>query len=70
MGILIPTRQRVRNKRFDYEPRFYNPDKDRRLKERMRIKSRARRQGGPKGAIAIGLLLILALYLYMKLGAV
>ena len=37
MGLLTPGR-RVRPKRFDYEPRFYDPKKEEKLKKRMRVK--------------------------------
>ncbi len=66
MSLLRP-RQR-KNRRFDYEPRFYNPERERKLKERIRIKSRARRRRSPAGIIYFVILLSFAVYVYSQLG--
>ncbi|MDA0378379.1 MAG: hypothetical protein O2899_02715 [Bacteroidetes bacterium] len=67
MGLFIPGR-RVRNKRFDYEPRFYDPKKDEKLKQRMRIQARNRRRRRPMGLVYFLLLFGMAVYVYLKLG--
>ncbi|MDA0875432.1 MAG: hypothetical protein O3C45_10290 [Bacteroidetes bacterium] len=67
MGLFIPGR-RVRNKRFDYEPRFYDPKKDEKLKQRMRIQARNRRRRSPMGLVYFLLLFGMAVYVYLKLG--
>ena len=67
MGIFIQNK-RAAPRRFDYEPRFYNPEKDQKLKQRMRIKSRAHRRRGPSGVVYFAMLLCLALYIYSKIG--
>lgn len=39
MGVISPNRRGPR--RFSYEPRYYNPEKEQSLKRRMRIQSRS-----------------------------
>lgn len=63
MGLFTPSR-RSAPRRFAYEPRFYNPEKDDSIKRRMRVQSRARRRRDPAGIIYLALLLILALFIY------
>lgn len=63
--MLIP-RHRPKPRRFQYEPRFYDPSKDERLKRRLHIKSNTRR-GKQPAFIAVALLLLLAFYIYTKL---
>lgn len=57
-------------RRFDYEPRFYNPEKDEKLKKRMRIKSqtRSRHSRNAPGLIYLCFLLGLVLFMYNTLG--
>ena len=66
MSLFMPGR-RVRHRRFSYEPRFYNPERDDRIKRRIRIQSRARRRS-PAGAVYFLLLLAMVVFIYMKLG--
>ncbi len=66
MGI-IPASARAKHKKFSYEPRFYDPVKEQRLKQRMRIKSRVRRRN-PAAFFSILLLLALAGFVYMSAG--
>ena len=66
MGLFTPTK-RVKHRRFSYEPRFYDPEKEKKIKERLRIKSRARRRKTPYGLIYSIILLSLAVYIYMSL---
>jgi hypothetical protein len=62
-------RRRAQPRRFSYEPRFYDPKKDDRLKQRMRIeRTRARPKTKQPQFIAVGLALVLALYLYLNIG--
>ncbi len=69
MGIFIPTNRRVRNRRFSYEPRYYDPEKEERLKRRIRIKSRSRaRRRNPAGLIYFLVMLAMVIYVYLKLG--
>ena len=63
MGVFIQNR-RSRPRRFDYEPRFYDPKKDEGIKRRMRVQSRARRRRSPTGIIYLAILLIVALFVY------
>lgn len=63
--MLIPKR-RPKARRFQYEPRFYDPGKDERMKRRLRFDSKTRR-GKQPAFIIVGLLLVLALYIYTKL---
>lgn len=68
MGIFVPG-SRARHRRFDYEPRYYNPQKEESLRRRMRIKSLSRRKRrNPTGIILFVILLGLALFVYFQLG--
>ena len=63
MGLFMPGR-RAQPRRFTYEPRYYNPDKDDSIKRRMRIQSAARSKRRSSNVIYLVTLLVLALYLY------
>ena len=68
MGVFMPG-SRAKNRRFSYEPRFYDPRKDQDLKRRMRIKSLSRRKRrNPAGILLFIILLGLALAIYFQLG--
>ncbi|MDX1741776.1 MAG: hypothetical protein R3178_10795 [Rhodothermales bacterium] len=67
MGLFIPGK-RSQNRRFSYEPRYYDPQKDESVRRRLRIMTRSRRRRRPAaGAIYLAALLILALYIYSQL---
>jgi hypothetical protein len=51
--------KRFRNKRFNYEPRFYDPAKEQRLRDRMRVQSSVRRGRG--GNVLLYILLLCGL---------
>lgn len=63
--MLIP-RTRVKNRRFEYTPRFYDPKEDDRLRQRLRIQSKTRR-GKQPAFIAVAILLAVAIYIYTQL---
>lgn len=63
--MLIP-RHRPKARRFQYEPRFYDPSRDERMKRRIRFKSKTRR-GKQPAFIAVAVLLLIAFYIYTKL---
>ncbi|MDE2730696.1 MAG: hypothetical protein OXM02_08675 [Bacteroidota bacterium] len=67
MGFLTGNR-RARPRRFDYEPRYYDPKRDESLKRRMRIQSKARRRRSPLGLLYLLALLLFAVYIYRTLG--
>ena len=67
MGLFFQNRK-VRPRRFDYEPRYYDPTRDESLKRRMRIGSRARRRRSPLALLYLLALLIFAIYIYRALG--
>ncbi len=68
MGLFVPTSRRVKNRRFSYEPRFYNPEKDESLKRRMRLKGMSKsRRRSPMGIVIFAILLAMAIYAYIKL---
>jgi len=67
MGLFTPG-SRAKNKRFSYEPRFYNPKKDEQIKRRMRIQAVNRRRRSPVGLIYFALLFAMAVYIYQQLG--
>lgn len=67
MGIFIPNR-RAKPRRFDYEPRYYNPDKDEGIKRRMRVKSRSRhKRRSPIDMLYLLILLLFAIFIYHQL---
>jgi hypothetical protein len=65
MGLI--SKKQVRNTRFDYEPRFYDPTREDRLKRRMRIKSKSKPRGRNQSALTIGILFILVLIIYVSI---
>jgi len=67
MGLFTPSRRR-KPKRFDYEPRFYNPEKEEDLKRRMRVKRRKNRQRSPLSILYLIGLLVFALFIMQSLG--
>ena len=66
MGLFTPSRK-TKPRRFDYEPRYYDPSKDERLRRRIRIQSRARRRRSPLGLLYLAGLLLFAIYIYNAL---
>ncbi len=66
MGLLFG--RKVRPKKFDYTPRYYDPRKDDSLKRRMRIQSRVRRRRSPIALYYLLALLLTAFYIYNALG--
>lgn len=68
MSLFLPRANR-KNRRFSYEPRFYDPSKEQDLRQRMRIKSLSRRKRrSPYGIIMFLVLLAMALIIYFQLG--
>lgn len=65
MGLFTSNRRGPR--RFDYEPRYYNPEKDEKMKRRMRIRSRSRNRSTP-GLLYLGIMLVLVLLVYNAIG--
>jgi hypothetical protein len=65
MGIFIPGK-RLAPRRFNYEPRYYDPKKDEDLRRRLRIQSKTRRPKTPN-ALFLVILLILSLYVFWVL---
>ena len=58
-------RHKVRNRRFTYEPRYYDPTHDEGIKRRLRIKRRAKsKRRGRMSLFWILALLLMALYIY------
>lgn len=60
--------KKPRYRRFEYEPRYYNPDGDpgERLKQKMRIE-RGKHKRKRRPIILWGILFILVLYVYLYL---
>jgi len=67
MGLFLPGRK-VRNRRFEYEPRFYDPTKEERLRRRIRVQRLAHRRRSPLGLIIFGILFLMVMYIYLNLG--
>lgn len=53
-------------RKFSYKPRYYNPDKEKKLKRRMRIKSKTHR-GKTSSFLWLAALLGFGFYLYFAL---
>jgi hypothetical protein len=64
--MMIPQRHRPKPRRFEYEPRFYDPTHDERLKQRIRIKSKASRGQRPS-FLFLAILFLLSLLIYLQL---
>ena len=61
MGIFV---QRTRNPRkFDYEPRYYNPDEEQKLRRRMRIKRRVSKRRNPMALVYFAIMLLMVLFI-------
>lgn len=62
--MLIPRQKKPR--RFDYEPRYYDPTEDNRFKARLRFSSKTRRGKRPS-FLFIVILTILVLLVYLMI---
>ena len=62
MAMFMPKRRQPR--RFSYEPRFYNPEKDENLKRRMEVGRRHNRRRSKSNLITLLFLLAFAAYIY------
>ncbi len=62
MGLFVPSK-RPTARRFEYEPRFYDPKHDESLRQRIRISRKVRRRSSPTKALYFGVLLVIVLYL-------
>ena len=68
MGLFTPG-PRVRNRQFNYEPRFYDPQKDENIRRRMRIQSKVHRTSRrPISVLVLIVLLSMAVWLMLRLG--
>jgi len=68
MGIFIPgSRSRARNRKFDYEPRFYDPKKDENIKRRMRVQSKSRKRRKPSAIIPLIVMFLVLVWMWRYL---
>lgn len=65
MGLFIPSK-RATHRKFSYEPRFYDPEKEEKLKRRIRIKSKTQRRHPAKSVFWMALVM-LAAWIYLTL---
>lgn len=65
MGIFIPSK-RATHRKFSYEPRFYDPEREEKLKRRIRIKSKTQRRRPAKSVFWMALVM-LAVWIYLTL---
>lgn len=63
---MLTPRHRPKARKFNYEPRFYDPSEEERKKERVRFTSKTRR-GKQPAFITVAVLLLIALYIYTQL---
>ena len=66
MGLFAPNRN-AKHKRFDYEPRYYDPKKDQKLKQRMRVRRITSKRRNGAGMIYFMILFAMALFVYFNL---
>jgi hypothetical protein len=66
MGLFVPNK-RARHKRFEYEPRFYDPKKEEKLKQRMRVSRLTSKRRSGAGLIYFAILFAMAIYVYLNL---
>lgn len=64
MGLFRPGKK---PRKFDYEPRYYDPSKDEDLKRRMRVKRKSSRRRNSTSLLYLLGLLLFTLYLYSVL---
>lgn len=64
MGLFRPGKK---PRKFDYEPRFYDPSKDEDLKRRMRVQRKSRSRRSPTSLLYLLALLLFTLYIYSVL---
>jgi len=64
MSFFLPGK-RPQPRRFSYEPRFYNPDEDRALRNRVQFSRRSERRA-PNRALLYGGLLAMLLFLLSR----
>ncbi|GMQ82067.1 MAG: hypothetical protein BMS9Abin05_1508 [Rhodothermia bacterium] len=67
MGLFIQGKNKG-NRRFSYEPRFYNPEKEERLRRRIQVKRMTGRRRNSLGLIIFGILAAMVFYVYLNLG--
>ena len=61
-------RNHVKNRRFSYEPRYYDRTRDENIRQRLRIQSRsAAKRKRPANVLVILALLVMALYIYFSI---
>jgi hypothetical protein len=65
--MLTPGRRR-KPRKFGYEPRYYNKEKDDELKRRMRVKRRKKNRRSPLGLLYLIGLLLLTVFIIQNLG--
>jgi len=66
MGLFV-SNKRARHKRFEYEPRFYDPKKEEKLKQRMRLGRITSKRRSGAGIIYFAILFAIAVYVYLNL---
>lgn len=67
MGLFVPNK-RPTPRRFDYEPRFYDPEQETSLRQRLRGARKVRKRSSPTKALYLGIILVIVLYLLNTLG--
>lgn len=69
MALFTSGHRRRQPRRFDYEPRFYDPKKEERERRNIRIHRRTlSRRRSPLGIIYLMILLGMVLFIYNALG--
>lgn len=65
MALFRPPKRK--NKKFGYEPRFYDPSKDEDLKRRMRVRRKRNRRRNPMSLVYFLGLFLFAMFIYYQL---
>ena len=66
MGFFV-SGSRPRPRRFDYEPRYYDPRRDESLRGKMRVARKTQKRSSPTKALLYGAMVVIALFILNSL---
>ncbi len=66
MGFFV-SGSRPRPRRFDYEPRYYDPRRDESLRSKMRVARKTQKRSSPTKALLYGAMVVIALFILNSL---
>lgn len=66
MGLFV-SGSRPQPRRFDYEPRYYDPRRDESLRSKMRVARKVHKRSSPTKALLFGAMVVIALFILNSL---